>query len=272
MEVPNFILNKQFWVLGPNLPQKGISERKQKKSTSPLKLHIQINVITKFQLNWQFRFFELNLPQKGVSGTEKKRKSELHYWTLQIGISLGTADFSINWQILYFGSLLPKWGISGRKLSGHHFWILNIQTRIGTESQLKLIIFVFQTTFGQKNVLTVKNWKSEHHHWILHIWINLDTKHSWQRDPNPLFYKDPPILLPHFFQFFYCSPPSLFRPTPTPTALSVAFLFWLNYRSCHIVLLNGMMDLHMSSLGTLEPEGTLCVLCIKALNLLESDT
>ena len=210
--------------MGPNLPQKGISERKQKKSTSPLKLHIQINVITKFQLNWQFRFFELNLPQKGVSGTEKKRKSELHYWTLQIGISLGTADFSINWQIWYFGSLLPKWGISGRKLSGHHFWILNIQTRIGTESQLKLIIFVFQTTFGQKNVLTVKNWKSEHHHWILHIWINLDTKHSWQRDPNPLFYEDPPMLpMPSFSNF---SKPSPLRCCLQPSSPLLFLLSW----------------------------------------------
>ena len=57
MEVPNFTLNKQFGVLGPNLPQKGILERKQKKSTSPLKLHIQVNVITKFQFKLTISIF-----------------------------------------------------------------------------------------------------------------------------------------------------------------------------------------------------------------------
>ena len=32
VEVPNFSLNWQFWIFGPNLPRKGISGWKQKKS------------------------------------------------------------------------------------------------------------------------------------------------------------------------------------------------------------------------------------------------
>ena len=54
------------------------------------------------------------------------------------------------------------------------------------------------------------------------------------------------------------------HPTPLsiPTVLSVVLFLWLIKRSCHIwcaVLLNDNMDLHMSSLGTLVPEGPWCV-------------
>ena len=68
--------------------------------------------------------------------------------------------------------------------------------------------------------------------------------HSWQRCANP----------PYFMKI----PPKL----PTPTALSVVLFLWLNGWSCHIwfaILLNDNMDLHMSSLGTMVPEGPWCV-------------
>ena len=51
------------------------------------------------------------------------------------------------------------------------------------------------------------------------------------------------------------SPPnSLLPPTPTPTAHSVVLFLWLNGWSRHIwcaILLNDIMDVHMSNLGTL---------------------
>ena len=80
-------------------------------------------------------------------------------------------------------------------------------------------------------------------------------------------YKNTPIPLLHcllpFFKF--CPPPtptSVSPPTPTPTVLSVVLFLWLFLWSRHIwcaVLLNGNMDLYMSSLCTLVPEGPWCV-------------
>ena len=71
---------------------------------------------------------------------------------------------------------------------------------------------------------------------------------------------------PPFFLFQILSnplsPASLSPPTSTPTVLSVVLLLWLNGWSCHIwcaILLNDNMNLHMSSLGTLIPEGPWCV-------------
>ena len=56
-----------------------------------------------------------------------------------------------------------------------------------------------------------------------------------------LFYEDPLYCLPPFFIFCQTPPPtSLSPPIPTPTVLSVI----------------DNMDLHMSSLGNLAPEGS----------------
>ena len=90
---------------------------------------------------------------------------------------------------------------------------------------------------------------------------------------TPLFYEDPPILLRLLFQFLSNSstpPPSLSPPTLTPIPHSVVLFLWLNGWSCDIwcaILLNGIMDVPMSSLKTL-----MCVLCNKAPCLLRSDT
>ena len=68
-----------------------------------------------------------------------------------------------------------------------------------------------------------------------------------------LFFKFCPPTLP---------PTSLSSPTPTTTALSVVIFLLLNGWSRHIwcaILLNYNMDLHMSNLGTLVPEGPWCV-------------
>ena len=72
----------------------------------------------------------------------------------------------------------------------------------------------------------------------------------------------PPILHTPPFSNFVQLPSSLLLPTPTPTALSVILLIWLNGWSHHIwcaILLNDIMDLHMSSHGNLVPERPKCV-------------
>ena len=85
-------------------------------------------------------------------------------------------------------------------------------------------------------------------------------KYSWQRGPN----------LPYLWKFrLYClspliasNPPLLSPSTSTPATLSVVLFFWLNGWSRHIwcsILLNDVMDLHMSSLSILVPEGHWCM-------------
>ena len=73
-------------------------------------------------------------------------------------------------------------------------------------------------------------------------------------------YPPPPIL----FQILSNTLSSTFLspPTSTQTVLSVVLFLWLNGWSCHswcAILLNNNMDLHMSSHGTLVPEGPWCV-------------
>ena len=80
-----------------------------------------------------------------------------------------------------------------------------------------------------------------------------------------LFYKELPLycLPPPFSNFDHPPPPtSMSPPNPNHTALSVVTFPWLNGWSCHIlyaILFNDNMDLYMSSLGTLVPEGAWCV-------------
>ena len=99
--------------------------------------------------------------------------------------------------------------------------------------------------------------------------------------PPPLFFQifstplppPPPVNLQLYC--FYC----LFL---LPCFLLPCFAFFclflflnLNGWSCHswsVILLNDIMDLHMSSLGTLVPEGLWCVSCNKASSLLRPGT
>ena len=48
------------------------------------------------------------------------------------------------------------------------------------ESDFKLTILTFWTKFTPKRIFPVKNKKSEHHYWILHIRISLGTKFQFK--------------------------------------------------------------------------------------------
>ena len=97
---------------------------------------------------------------------------------------------------------------------------------------------------------------------IVRVFIIL---HIWQRGPNPPILWRPSILpTPSLFQILSNPPLHSFLspPTPNTTAVSVILLFWLNGWSRHIwcaILLNDIMDLHISSLSTLVTEGPWCV-------------
>ena len=94
--VPNFTLNKQFWILGPNLPEKSIFGRKQEKEHHHWILHIRISPSAKFQL----KLTTLSLLDQTCPSVEKK-KIEHHYWILHIGSSLGN-KFQLKLTILIF--------------------------------------------------------------------------------------------------------------------------------------------------------------------------
>ena len=78
--------------------------------------------------------------------------------------------------------------------------------------------------------------------------------HSWQRGSNLRWF------IPPFSKFVQLSC-SLLPPTRTSTAVDVVlFLGWMGEHDIWCaILLNDVMDLHMSSLGTLVPEGPWCV-------------
>ena len=78
-------------------------------------------------------------------------------------------------------------------------------------------------------------------------------EYNWQSGFNPhILWRLPPIL-PNLLFFKFCS-----TSNPLPTSLSVVLFLWLNWWSHYtwcVILLNDIMDLHMSSLATLVPEG-----------------
>ena len=85
---------------------------------------------------------------------------------------------------------------------------------------------------------------------------------SWQRGPNHLFYEDPPTLPTSPFSKFCSTLPFPCCLQSPPPLLFYCLVFCLNGELHHIlcaVLLNYIMDLHMSSLRTLVPEGSSCV-------------
>ena len=85
-------------------------------------------------------------------------------------------------------------------------------------------------------------------------------KPSWQSVPNlPILWR--PLLLPTPLLQIWSKPPS-FPENSTPTAFFVTLLIWLNLQLQHIwcvFLVNDIVDIHMSSLGTLVPEEPCCV-------------
>ena len=116
VKIPNFSLNWQVWLFGPNLPKKGVSRLKQKKWTVPL--NSAYSNLFRYQISAlidNFDFLDQVYP-KGVISV-KKGKSEHHHWILHIRISLGTKLYSklTIFIYLFFWPNLRKKAISCRK-------------------------------------------------------------------------------------------------------------------------------------------------------------
>ena len=86
-------------------------------------------------------------------------------------------------------------------------------------------------------------------------------KPSWQSVPNlPILWR--PLLLPTPLPQIWSKFGPSFPENSTPTAFFVTLLIWLNLQLQHIwcvFLVNDIVDIHMSSLGTLVPEEPCCV-------------
>ena len=101
------------------------------------------------------------MPKKGISSLNQKK--EYNDWVLHIQISLHT-KFQFKLTILMFWTNFTKkehmwWPILEKKWTNYEFCIFEI---------------------CHKRVFPVKNRKSEHPHWILHIQIILRTKFQFK--------------------------------------------------------------------------------------------
>ena len=124
-----------------------------------------------------FEFLDQICPRKIFM--VKNRKIEHHHWIPHIQISLLVPNFCFNWQFWFFWPDLPKKGFSGlkqKKWTPHIFYIiLHIQISLVRNFSSNWQFWFFGPNL-HKNIFLVKNWKSEHHHWIPHIQISLGTK------------------------------------------------------------------------------------------------
>ena len=88
-------------------------------------------------------------------------------------------NFSWNWHFWSFWPDLPKKGFFGLK---HKKWtplifyiILHIQISLKGNFSSKWTFWFFGPNLPKK-VFPVQNWKSEHHHWILHVQFSFGSK------------------------------------------------------------------------------------------------
>ena len=129
-------------------------------------LHIQIRLATKFSLKLTILTFWTKFAQKG----------KLHHWILHIRISLGI-KFHLKLTILIFWTKFAQKECSSQKRkkwtpSLNSAYLSYASYEISTESDN----FELLHQICLKRVFTIKNGKSEHHHWILHIRISLSSK------------------------------------------------------------------------------------------------
>ena len=134
-------------------------------------LHIRINLGSRFQIQ-QFWFMEQIFKKRILL---ENRKNGHHHWILHIGISLST-NFQLKQTILIFWTKFVQKGNFQSKTDKMHttieFCIFELVFRWNFISNN----FEFFDQICPRRIYIAKIWKSEHHHWILHIRISFGTK------------------------------------------------------------------------------------------------
>ena len=129
-----------------------------------------------FTLNKQFWIFWTNLPNKDNYGQKQEVKIVIEFGIFKLVL---VPNSSLNWQFWFFWQDMPKNGFSGlkqKKWTSHIFYIiLHIQMSLVRNFSSNLQFWFFGPNLPRK-VFPIKNWKSEHRHWIRHIQISPGTK------------------------------------------------------------------------------------------------
>ena len=111
VKVPNFSLNWQFWVFGPNLPTKGVLSRKQKNWTSSM--NSVYSIYSWYQTSGEtdnFDDLDQTCPKNKFSVENRKQKN----WTLAIEFCIFelvlVLNISLKWQFWVFGTKFAQIG------------------------------------------------------------------------------------------------------------------------------------------------------------------
>ena len=125
-------------------------------------LHVHVSLRTKFQFKWTIFNFWTKFIQKGyLQSKTEKLNITIEFRLSELFLVL---KFSFNWQFWFFGPDLPQKVISFLGLVNEHlYWILHMHLK-------------FWNQICPKRVFSVEREKSERHHWIQLIPINLGTK------------------------------------------------------------------------------------------------
>ena len=137
-------------------------------------LHIWISLGTKFQFKLTILFFWPNLQNKVLP--INNWKIDHPYWVLHFWISAGT-KFQLKLTILIFWTKFAQKGYFQSK-----------SEKMNTTNKFCIFKSVYIPNFSlnwqfyffwpdlPKKLFPIEKWKSEHHYWILRVWISQGTK------------------------------------------------------------------------------------------------
>ena len=145
--MPNFVLNRQFWYFGPNLPKKDMFDPKNKKWTS-LYLHW-----SRYQISSLIGNFN-SLGQVSQNGFFFwfKTRNEHHYQIWHIRISVPNFISSKQFWFFFWANLSEKNIYFQSKCPSP--WNLSIIS-LGTQISSEIDNFVFLAQINPKRVLSV---------------------------------------------------------------------------------------------------------------------
>ena len=148
VRVPNFTVNKWFWILGANLPKRVFPVKKQKIEHCDSILHIQISLSTKFQLKLTIVIFRTKFAQKGYFQSQTEKMSI-------------TIELHINFQLrltvsIILDQIYPMKVFLVEKGKGeHHHWVMHNRISPGTKFHCKQTNLIFLDLIWPKRVYQI---------------------------------------------------------------------------------------------------------------------